>query len=89
MNLLIERMLDKSSNASRLVDKLLVKELVERTICKEDRRKADVVITEKGLAVMESTNGTVSHLINTISVVDKGEAKRLNSVLDQIRNNKK
>ena len=43
-----ERMLDKMSNASRLVDKLVAKKLVLRTECPSDRRAVDVVITEKG-----------------------------------------
>ena len=46
-----ERMLAKTSNTTRLVDKLLLKELVTRTVCKSNRRKIDVLITEKGLSV--------------------------------------
>lgn len=47
-----ERMLDKMSNASRLVDKLLAKKLVQRTECPSDRRAVDVIITEQGLALL-------------------------------------
>ncbi|WP_460973398.1 MarR family winged helix-turn-helix transcriptional regulator [Spirosoma migulaei] len=47
-----ERMLDKMSNASRLVDKLLAKKLVLRTECPSDRRAVDVIITEEGLALL-------------------------------------
>jgi len=45
VNLIIDRMLDKNSNASRLVDKLLEKELVERSVCASDRRKVEVRIS--------------------------------------------
>uniref|UniRef100_UPI003B3BD09D MarR family winged helix-turn-helix transcriptional regulator n=1 Tax=Spirosoma sp. TaxID=1899569 RepID=UPI003B3BD09D len=47
-----ERMLDKMSNASRLVDKLVAKQLVQRTECPSDRRAVDVIITEKGLNLL-------------------------------------
>ena len=50
---IIERMLDKMSNASRLVDKLLAKDLVIRRLCPHDRRAVDVIITEKGLELLE------------------------------------
>ena len=49
LNLLIERMLDKTSNASRIVDKLEAKELVTRHQCPNDRRTVDIIITDKGL----------------------------------------
>jgi DNA-binding MarR family transcriptional regulator len=48
-----ERMLDKMSNASRLVDKLVAKKLVLRTECPSDRRAVDVVITDQGMALLK------------------------------------
>lgn len=47
-----ERMLDKMSNASRLVDKLVIKQFVQRTECSSDRRAVDVVITDMGLELL-------------------------------------
>lgn len=47
-----ERMLDKMSNASRLVDKLVIKQFVQRTECPSDRRAVDVVITDAGLELL-------------------------------------
>ncbi len=47
-----ERMLDKMSNASRLVDKLVIKQFVQRTECPSDRRAVDVVITDMGLELL-------------------------------------
>lgn len=47
-----ERMLDKMSNASRLVDKLVMKQFVQRTECPSDRRAVDVVITDTGLELL-------------------------------------
>ncbi len=56
VNLLIERMLDKSSNASRIVETLRKKGLVDRKECKADRRKVDVIINKKGLEVLEAAS---------------------------------
>src|SRR6218665_3462003 len=56
VNGIIERMLDKMSNASRLVDKLLTKELASRCDNKDDRRACDVRITQRGLDVLKEIN---------------------------------
>ena len=53
ISLLMERMLDKTSNASRIVDRLEAKRLITRTQCPKDRRQVDVVITEAGLALLQ------------------------------------
>ena len=53
INLLKERMLDRTSNASRLVEKLRSKGLVERRQCPEDRRAVDVLINAKGLELLK------------------------------------
>lgn len=84
VNLIIERMLDKMSNASRLVEKLRVKGFVERRQCEVDRRAVDVVITEKGLALLKE----VDHLVlgdNTGSSLSDDEMKQLNRLLDKFR----
>ena len=57
-----ERMLNKMSNASRLVEKLKQKEMVRRTECPKDRRQVDVVITEKGLDLLELLDKEVKQL---------------------------
>src|SRR6476469_8377515 len=51
--LLIERMLDKTSNASRIVDRLEEKKLVTRTVCPSNRRAVDIRITHAGLALLD------------------------------------
>ena len=53
VKLIAERMIDKNSNASRLIDKLLDKGYVERKSCEHDRRQVDIVLTEKGLEDLE------------------------------------
>jgi DNA-binding MarR family transcriptional regulator len=85
VNLLIERMLDKSSNASRIVDKLLKKNLVVRKICKKDRRSVDVLITDKGLDMLKHIDGFQEEWRKTFKTLNREEAKNLNNLLDKLR----
>jgi DNA-binding MarR family transcriptional regulator len=79
-------MLDKSSNASRLVDKLLVKGLVEKSACKNDNRKMQVNITAEGLALLEKASFEVEQCISEVfGVLSVEEATVLNATLDKIR----
>lgn len=48
-----ERMVTKMSNTTRLVDKLLIKGYVDRSICEENRRKIEIIITSKGLDILK------------------------------------
>lgn len=85
VNLLIERMLDKTSNASRLVDKLKEKGFVERKICKEDRRACDVWITKKGLSLLEKIDDKMEMINDLLKTISLAEAKELNRILDKLR----
>ena len=85
VNLLIERMLDKMSNASRLVDKLVAKKLVERTQCENDRRAVDVLITKKGLNLLSALDKEEKHLKEAYSDLSDSDAKALNRILDKMR----
>lgn len=84
VKILIERMIDKNSNASRLVDKLKIKGLVERNACEEDRRRVDVMITEKGLKVLEQTTKVLEKQKDIIHLTDE-EALLLSDLLDKMR----
>lgn len=86
VKLLTERMIDKMSNASRLVEKLKQKGMVERQACEFDRRQVDIVLTEKGKEVLEEASQALR--ISTeqrFSSISVEEAKGLNSLLDQLR----
>jgi len=85
VNLLIERMLDKSSNASRIVDKLLRKNLVVRKTCKKDRRSVDVLITEKGLELLKQTDNKNEEWKQNYKTLNLKEAKKLYYLLDKLR----
>lgn len=85
VNLLIDRMLDKNSNASRLVEKLRLKKLVERATCPEDRRAVNVVITQKGLALLTELDKSEESYINTLHTITEQEAEQINFLLDKLR----
>jgi DNA-binding MarR family transcriptional regulator len=85
VNLLIERMLDKTSNASRIVDKLEAKALVTRTPSAKDRRIVDIQITEKGLQLLEEMKEVVNARSTGIRHLNEEEAAQLNHLLDKIR----
>ena len=64
VKLLTERMIDKMSNASRLVEKLKQKGLVERRVCPSDRRRVDVRITEDGLQLLGEVSSVLEDGLN-------------------------
>lgn len=86
VNLLIERMLDKSSNASRIVDRLEFKGLVTRKQCKDDRRAVDVLITDKGLNLLSSIDDEMTKWELQYKNLTDQESEQLNSLLDKMRN---
>ncbi len=85
INLLIERMMDKMSNASRIVDRLEKKKLVERKLKPEDRRCVDVVITDKGIKLLEKIGEREREYENDLFNLSATEAKLLNGLLDKLR----
>jgi DNA-binding MarR family transcriptional regulator len=85
INLLTERMIDKSSNASRLVDKLIKKDLVSRSECPSDRRQVDVSITKKGLDLLAKIDKEEPEWVNEFKGLSVAEAKELNRLLDKLR----
>ncbi len=81
---IIERMLDKSSNASRLVDKLLAKGLVERTQSPEDRRRVDIKISDSGLKLLNNLASEFESINKNLNI-SEGEARTLSDLLDKMR----
>lgn len=86
INVIRERMLDKMSDASRIVDRLTTKGLVDRKPCDHDKRAADISITAKGIKLLEEMEEPVSiserYLTDNIT---EEEARTLNAILDKIR----
>ncbi|RZK33248.1 MAG: MarR family transcriptional regulator, partial [Hymenobacter sp.] len=85
--LLIDRMLDKTSNASRIVDKLEEKKLVTRTVCPANRRAVDIRITEAGLRLLRQIDdeGLTDPGRSGLSNLTAAELRQLNNLLDKIR----
>ncbi len=80
-----ERMLDKMSDTSRIVDRLIGKGLVKKGTCKTDRRLVDVMITDKGRKLLERLDERQDELDNIIGNLSKKEAAQLSELLDKIR----
>ncbi|MCX6290767.1 MAG: MarR family transcriptional regulator [Bacteroidetes bacterium] len=85
IKLLKERMLDKMSDASRIVEKLRVKGLVDRHICASDRRNCDVFINKKGLKLLAELDKEEQLFDGFFSNLDEKEKKHLNDLLDKLR----
>jgi DNA-binding MarR family transcriptional regulator len=81
-----ERMLDRMSDTSRIVDRIIKKGLVKKNICKADRRLVDVVITGKGRNLLEKLDDCSSQMDAVLKNLSTADAKKLNELLDKIRN---
>jgi DNA-binding MarR family transcriptional regulator len=84
IKLISERMLDKNSNASRLVDKLLKKNYVERTSCEHDRRQVDILITKEGLQLLNETAKDSESMKKDLKLTE-AECYQLSDLLDKMR----
>ena len=81
-----ERMVDKSSNCTRLVEKLRQKGFVEREICENNRRQVDISITDKGLLLLKKIDKSYAEWVATLKTITIAEAKEVNRALDKLRN---
>ena len=80
-----ERMLDKMSDTSRIVDRLVLKGLVKKTVCESDKRLVDITITNKGKKMLEELDVFEPDFEKIISSLSEEEAKVFNGLLDKIR----
>jgi len=80
-----QRMIDKSSNCTRLVEKLRQKNLVNREICENNRRQVDISITDKGLQLLKKIDADMHSWNLAVEKLSKTEAKELNRILDKLR----
>jgi DNA-binding MarR family transcriptional regulator len=80
-----ERMLDKMSDTSRIVDRLIVKELVAKSTCPADKRLVDITLTEKGAALVEKLDQLNDQIDGLLKGVTENEAKTINEILDKLR----
>lgn len=85
LKLIKKRMLDKMSDVSRLVERLREKELVNRQICPSDRRHMDIIITAKGLELLQKLDDEIAKINNKFTTLDAVEIDLLNRLLDKLR----
>ena len=85
--LIRERMLDKESNASRLIDKLVANGLTQRVQWPNDRRQVEITITPRGIELLDQINPIVDEASKRLSGVNHEEAVLLNNLLDKLRSN--
>lgn len=85
IKLIRERMLDKMSDASRIVEKLRTKGLVDRHICQHDRRSCQVFITQKGMDLLSDIDSNENQQSGTMNALSEPEKQQLNLLLDKLR----
>lgn len=78
-----DRMIERSPNATRLMDKLCAKKYIDRLPCPEDRRVVKIVITDKGKAFLEEIPKNFNK--NLLKNLDEEEAEQLSNLLDKMR----
>jgi DNA-binding MarR family transcriptional regulator len=81
------RMLDKSSNVSRLIDKLISKDLIVRSVSSEDRRRIEILINDNGISVLEKIDLILAKMNSKLKdLISDEDAQKTNRILDQLRN---
>jgi DNA-binding MarR family transcriptional regulator len=85
VGLIQERMLDKMSNASRLIEKLKQKKLIKRSACSKDRRQVDVLVTQEGLLLLEEIDKLSIEMNSVCDALNVKEKNTLNELLDKLR----
>jgi DNA-binding MarR family transcriptional regulator len=86
INLIKERMLEKMSDSSRIVERLRLKGLIQREGGKSDKRAAEISITPSGLELLKRMQPEVDELDGNLSGLTLEEAQELNNLLDKVRN---
>lgn len=84
-NLVKERMLDRNSDVTRLIDRMIKAGLVTRTSCEKDRRRVDILITQKGLDLLKAIEPHEVAMDNLAGGLSEAELAQLNHLLDKLR----
>jgi len=78
------RMLDKNSDVSRLLDRLLAKKIISKKTCPDDKRAADINLTEEGLELLKSIDKKQQQIDGVLILSDE-ESNQLSDLLDKSR----
>ena len=85
LQLIGDRMLNRMSNVTRLVEKLRRNGFVTRNICPDNRRKVDILITEAGLALLDEITPALEQTMKDMQHITSEEIDELNRILDKLR----
>lgn len=85
VSLVKERMIERNSDVSRIIERLVQKGLIKRTENQSDRRQKDVIITQAGLKLLNKIDSCESEMDQLLQALSKEEAKSLNNLLDKLR----
>ncbi len=88
LKLIKERMLDRMSDASRIVDKLVLKQLVERKTCPNDRRNVNLLISKQGLELLQNLDYIDDATEKMFNALTQKQIIELNNLLDTLRDSK-
>ena len=80
-----ERMLDKMSDTSRIVDRLIAKELVVKNTCEKDKRLVDITLSPKGINLVDQLDQYNERIDALLKGINESEAQMMNQILDKIR----
>jgi DNA-binding MarR family transcriptional regulator len=79
------RMIEKSSNVPRIIDRLVIKKLVKRSTSAIDKRETVITLTQSGITILETTTVIMSKLMDETVNICEGEATALNQLLEKVR----
>jgi DNA-binding MarR family transcriptional regulator len=83
------RIIEKSSNVPRIIDRLELKKLVKRSTSQSDKRETAIVLTAAGINILEIATAKVNKLFESVIVIDEASAGTLNELLEKIREREK
>jgi DNA-binding MarR family transcriptional regulator len=78
-------MLDKMSDTSRIVDRLIAKELVVKNTCEKDKRLVDITLSPKGISLVDQLDQYNDRIDALLKGINESEAQLMNQILDKIR----
>jgi DNA-binding MarR family transcriptional regulator len=80
------RMIEKSSNVPRIIDRLELKKLVKRSNSALDKRETVITLTQSGITILEATTTAVNKIVDSVLTINNEDASTLNQLLEKVRN---
>ncbi len=81
------RMIEKSSNVPRIIDRLEIKKLVKRSTSALDKRETVITLTQAGITILEASTVVLNRVMDEMMLVNEAEAFDLNNLLEKVRSN--